>query len=151
MQEFYSTFTRSNVVLHLSILESYTVQSVIVDMQMSLENFNHIAIAKYPNSSRNLMLREMVLTCHVKQCILYSSRIQKERMGTFTVYPDGGLIGLKRPQFFFFFFFDRKNPPQLNNSLLMVIFAKPIANVKLLTQAQFTARARPKCNGFCPK
>jgi hypothetical protein len=39
---------------------------VIVDMQLSLENFNHIAIAKYPNSSHNLMLREMVLTCHVK-------------------------------------------------------------------------------------
>ena len=66
MYEFYSTFTSSNVVLYLSILESYTVQSVIVDMQMSLENFNHIAIAKYPNSSHNLMLREMVLTCHVK-------------------------------------------------------------------------------------
>ena len=65
MYEFYSTFTRSNV-LYLSILESYTVQSVIVDMQLSLENFNHIAIAKYPNSSHNLMLREMVLTCHVK-------------------------------------------------------------------------------------
>ena len=35
--------------------------------------------------------------------------------------------------------------------LLMVIFAKPMANVKPVTQAYFMARARPKCNGFCPK